>query len=320
MQQGRAAPRNWTASFFTVACCATLLLLTVGGMVTGYEEGLSVVDWPNSMGHNMFLYPLSMMTGGIYYEHAHRLMGSLVGLTTLVLAFHLLRAERRRWLKTFAFIAVAAVIVQGILGGLRVTGHFTLSTSREEVAPSIALAIAHGVLGQLFFASLVAMRGFVSDTWKSDAPATPKLTAASDRSWGAVLVALLVVQLVLGAVLRHVAGGLLLHITVAVLVAVLAAACGARAWGLNGEIRVLRRLGQAILVLITVQVTLGLAALVVTGFTAREGAPSTADVIVTGAHQIVGALLLAGAVLLTVFSYRLLAPLEQPDLAPSAER
>ncbi len=320
-RRGEIAPRNWTAAFVTVACFATLLLLTVGGMVTGYEEGLSVVDWPNSKGHNMFLYPLSMMTGGIYYEHSHRLIGSLVGLTTMVLAFHLLRAERRRWLKTYAFIALAVVIVQGILGGLRVTGHFTLSTSREEVAPSVTLAIVHGVLGQLFFASLVAMRAFVSDTWKSDVPATRKLTAASDRSLGVMLVALLMVQLVLGAVLRHIAGGLHLHITVAVLVVALAATCGARAWGLNSEISVLARLGKALLVLISMQVTLGIAALAVTGFTARAGAPSTADVVVTGAHQIVGALLLAGAVLLTVYDYRLLAPVAggQPGLTRAAQ-
>ncbi len=86
---------NWTGALAGVAAAATLLQLLVGGLVTGEKAGLSVVDWPNSFGYNMFLYPLSRMTGGIYYEHAHRLFGSLVGLTTVVFAAHLLAAERR---------------------------------------------------------------------------------------------------------------------------------------------------------------------------------------------------------------------------------
>ena len=73
-----------------------LFLLLAGGLVTSQEAGLAVVDWPNSFGYNMFLYPLSRMTGGIYYEHAHRLFGSLVGLTMIVLAYHLWRMESRK--------------------------------------------------------------------------------------------------------------------------------------------------------------------------------------------------------------------------------
>ena len=70
----------------STAVMATLFLLIAGGLVTSAREGLAVVDWPNSFGYNMFLYPPSRMTGGIYYERAHRLFGSLVGLTVLVLA------------------------------------------------------------------------------------------------------------------------------------------------------------------------------------------------------------------------------------------
>ena len=80
---------NWTGPLAKVAVAATLLLLIAGGLVTSQEAGLAVVDWPNSFGYSMFLYPLSRMSGGIYYEHAHRLFGTLVGLTTLVLAVQL---------------------------------------------------------------------------------------------------------------------------------------------------------------------------------------------------------------------------------------
>ena len=126
-------------------------------MVTGQQAGLAVVDWPNSFGSNMFLYPLSRMTGGVFYEHAHRLLGSLVGLTTLVLAVFLWRTDERRGVKLLAAAALLLVIVQGVLGGLRVTGRFTSSMDPAHTDPNLTLAIVHGVTGQVF---LSVLRGF----------------------------------------------------------------------------------------------------------------------------------------------------------------
>ena len=80
------------------------------------------------------------MSGDVYFEHAHRLFGSLVGLTTVVLAFLLQRGDERRWVRRLGWVAVVLVSAQGILGGLRVTGNFTLSTSAADMAPNLALA------------------------------------------------------------------------------------------------------------------------------------------------------------------------------------
>lgn len=162
-----ATRTDWTAAFALVAAAATYLLLVVGGIVTSQKAGLAVVDWPNSFGYSMFLYPLSRMSGGIYYEHAHRLFGSLVGLTTLVLAIHVQRGDQRIWLRRFAILAVVAVVIQGLLGGLRVTGRFTMSQSAAETAPNIALAIVHGVFAQIFFGMMVAIAVFTTPTWKN---------------------------------------------------------------------------------------------------------------------------------------------------------
>lgn len=300
-------PPNWTAAFAFVAAAATLLLLVVGGMVTGYEAGLAVVDWPNTRGCNMFLFPLSRMTGGIYYEHAHRLIGSLVGLTTLVLAIHLQRVERRVWLRRLVLGALGVVIVQGVLGGLRVTGRFTFSASPQYTAPNITLAIVHGVLGQVFFAMLVAVAVSCLTTWRSHRPATVQPWAATDRAFGVLLVVLLIVQLVLGAVLRHISGGLYIHITMAVVVVLLAVNCGVRAWGLNETEPILQRTGQVLIVLTATQVVLGICALAAVGASAGA-APTGVDVLITGVHQAVGALLLACAVSLALWNFRLLAP------------
>jgi len=154
--RAREPNENWGGTFVWVAVAATSLLLAAGGLVTSAEAGMAVHDWPTSFGYNMFLYPFSRMTGGIYYEHAHRLMGFLVGLTTLVMAVLLMRTDRRGWIRKLAWVAVLAVVVQAVLGGLRVTDR------------NLALAMVHGVLAQLFFSTLVALAAFNSSLWKGD--------------------------------------------------------------------------------------------------------------------------------------------------------
>ena len=122
---------------------ATFVLILFGGLVTNTGAALAVPDWPTTFGHNMFLYPWAGMVGGIFYEHSHRLIGAVVGLLTLGLGAVLWGAGGRlRWL---GLAAVAAVVVQGLLGGLRV------------VLLQGTLAILHGCLAQAFFGLLVAI-------------------------------------------------------------------------------------------------------------------------------------------------------------------
>jgi hypothetical protein len=126
--------------FATVVASTIFLLLVTGGLVTGLEAGLAVPDWPNSFGHNMLLYPVSQMKGGVYYEHAHRLFGMLVGLNAFTLAALCWRHEPRRWVRWLAFAVLAMVCVQGLLGGLRVTGRLTLDQDPSLLKPSTAIA------------------------------------------------------------------------------------------------------------------------------------------------------------------------------------
>src|SRR6059036_2373251 len=99
-----------------VAC--TVLLILAGSLVTSHDAGLSVPDWPTSYGWNMFTFPPSMWVGGILYEHGHRLIASSVGLLTIVLAVWIWRVEHRRWMRKLGAAALAAVVLQGLLGGL----------------------------------------------------------------------------------------------------------------------------------------------------------------------------------------------------------
>jgi len=301
-----AAPEtDWTAMLTKVAVVASFLMVVAGGLVTSKEAGLAVVDWPNTFGSNMFLYPISRMTGGIYYEHAHRLFGALVGLTTIAVAVRLWRVEARSWVRVLAAIAVAAVLIQGLLGGLRVTGRLTLSASPDDMAPSIGLAILHGVLGQLFLALMVVLAAATSRGWRAAPERQPELRAATDRTLQAVLVAALVVQLLLGAFQRHLAQGLTVHISLATVVTVLVIAAGARAWGLFHGVWPMQRLGQLLMSLVGIQIALGIAALAVTQGRAVVGHPATLEVTIATAHQAGGAALLALAVLLAAWTRRL---------------
>jgi cytochrome c oxidase assembly protein subunit 15 len=300
-----ATASDWTALLSKVAVAATFLLVIAGGLVTSNEAGLAVVDWPNSFGTNMFLFPLARMTGGIYYEHAHRLFGALVGLTTIALAVRLWRYDNRTWLKRLGMVAVVLVVLQGILGGLRVTGGFTLSTSEADMAPSLTLALFHGVLGQLFLGVMVAIAVVTSRLWFGAPAPEPRPHAKDDRTFQRWLIVTMVVQLVLGAAQRHLAALLIVHICLAAVVVLLAVMVGGRAWGLYRDSRPVEYLGKLLIIFTCVQAFLGITALAVTQGRAVVGSPTTLEVSITTMHQATGAALLALSVALHLWTSRL---------------
>jgi len=318
----------WYFYFVCVAAIAVFLLLITGGLVTGLEAGLAVPDWPNTFGHNMLLYPLSQMTGGVYYEHAHRLYGTLVGLTTIALAATLFRYDHRAWLRALGVLALVMVCVQGVLGGLRVTGRLTLSDDPALLSPSTALAIVHGVFGQVVFATIVAIAAMVSPTWReqrSDSKPYPSSFSTLDQRLSVLLVALLLLQLVLGALYRHLnthfgptgqtaLGILMLHIVLAVVVTALVVLVAGRAWFVHGEQPILRRLGRVLVGLVGVQIVLGIIAVYAVLVRGSEGEAGVFEVAFTTAHQATGALLLAMSTLLALWTYRLIR-VQEPAVA-----
>ena len=136
---------DWLVGFAWTACAATLLLISIGGLVTGFRAGMAVPDWPNTYGSNMFLYPLAKMTGGVFYEHAHRLLGSLVGLTTLVLAILLSIQRPLDRGPDSGLDRGACVLLQGVMGGFRVTDNST------------HLAVVHGFFAHVILAGMVGV-------------------------------------------------------------------------------------------------------------------------------------------------------------------
>jgi len=183
-------PNRWLNRFAWFTVAATLLLICSGGMVTSKNAGLAVPDWPTTFGYNMFLFPASKWVGGILFEHTHRLIASTVGFLTLILAGWLWRTESRRWVQLLGLAAVGAVILQGVLGGIRVT------LLKDEIG------IFHACLAQAFLGLLVVIALVTSQTWIR-ANSLALADAQKLRALALATTAIIYVQLALGATMRH---------------------------------------------------------------------------------------------------------------------
>ena len=239
---------NWHHRFATFVMCCTVLLIAAGGMVTSTGSGLSVPDWPTTYGWNMFTFPLKHWVGGIRYEHSHRLIASTVGFLTIILAVWTWRVEPRRWVRRLGFTALGAVILQGLLGGIFYEhGHRLIASGvgfltiglafwvwrvdprrwmRRLGLIALAAVILQGVLGgltvryflpapisvghaglaQLFFCLAVGLTLFTSRGWRH--PAMAPVDDARLRRRMVVLTAMVYVQIILGATMRHIGAGL----------------------------------------------------------------------------------------------------------------
>ncbi len=287
--------------FALLVAAATLLLIAAGGLVTSTDSGLSVPDWPTSYGWNMFTFPPSRWVGGIRFEHTHRLIASTVGFLTVILAIWLARREPRPWVRRLGYAALAAVVAQGILGGVTVL--FLLPT---------AISVAHACLAQTFFCLAVALAVVTSPSWREGLPARPSATSRI----AAVTVGMVFLQLLIGAVMRHVKAGLaipdfplafgrlvppLTSFPVAIhfahrVGALMVTACAAAS--LAAAVRsgrpVLRRTAVGLLLLVLIQIALG-------GVTVLSGKSP----LIATAHVVTGALVLGVSLVLTLASRRL---------------
>jgi cytochrome c oxidase assembly protein subunit 15 len=189
-------PKRLLHWFAVVSAVGVFGLIGSGGLVTSHEAGMAVPDWPNSFGYNMFLFPISRWVGGVFFEHTHRLIASSVGLLTIGLCVATWLIEDRRWVKWLSSVAVLAVIIQGVLGGLRVTEH------------NAVLGLFHGCLAQSFLALMASLALVTSSFWRGLARSHFAPETRRMRDWSIVVTVMIFVQLVLGAAMRHSHAGL----------------------------------------------------------------------------------------------------------------
>ena len=163
-------------------------------MVTTYDAGMADPDWPWSYGYRVFLSPWQSWRDGLsdmVMEHGHRLLGALAGLLTIALVAAVYRWDRRVWIRRLSLVALATVILQGCLGGARV-----IFDDRQ-------LAMIHGCAGPAFFALCVALCVFCSRIWKDKSAVRLVTSGARLHKLMIALAALAYIQIVLGALLRH---------------------------------------------------------------------------------------------------------------------
>lgn len=186
-------PSPWPHRWAMVLCCATFPLIWVGALVTTYKAGMAVPDWPSTYGYNLFLYPWQTWVFGpfdLFVEHGHRLLGSLAGLLTIGALVSAFWTKQPRYVRVIAVLALVGVIAQGLLGGMRV------------LLDERLLALLHGCTGPAFFAVACVLALVTSQRWQN-----ANVAAGVDRSLVAgnmATAALAYIQLVFGAMLRHV--------------------------------------------------------------------------------------------------------------------
>ncbi|NOS99565.1 MAG: hypothetical protein HOP29_02950 [Phycisphaerales bacterium] len=273
---------------------ATLFLIFVGGTVTSNDAGLAVPDWPTTFGENMFLYHPRNWVGDVFFEHGHRLTGASVGLIAICLAVWTQRCDPRPAVRRFAWALLAAVVVQGVMGGIRVNER------------SIAFAVVHGCFAQLFFAAAVWMMVITSAAWFDavEAPATPV-----PRWWMGVCVATPVVvfgQLVAGAIYRHLHVGLAWHVGGAILVTIVVSVIVMWVSGEHADRLLLLRLVKWLGAILVIQLTIGVAAYVATSAADPTGEATFWQWFIPSLHVAVGALVLAFSAALALGVYKLM--------------
>ena len=303
-----AGETRWRFRYTLVTVIVAVVLISWGGLVTSIDAGLAVPDWPTSFGSydpfaTGFEDPMDPTARWwnrlpILAEHGHRLLGALVGLLTLGLAFWTWRADPRRWMRLLGFAALGLVIVQGLLGGLRV------------IWISLDLAVVHACVAQLFFSLLVAMALFTSPGWLRADSVVPSSTEAQRLSrLSLATVGVLYLQIILGALLRHPGLGIdLLFVSIhiagafAVVGMVLATFIQVRK-AFPGN-RLLNRAVWSMFGAVALQFMLGFLAFLVLIYDAQATQRSVLQVALTSAHLVVGALLMASSVSLTLLALR----------------
>ena len=186
----------WLHRFACITAGATLFLISIGGLVTSKDAGMSVPDWPTTYGYNMFLFPISKWVGGVFWEHSHRLAASLVGFLTVMLAGWLWAKEPRAWVRRLGWLALFSVVLQGVLGGLRVVWY------KDQIG------IFHAALAQLFLVMVCVIALVTGRWWGRLANQWPAVPDRGIRWMLGLTTALIFGQLLIGATMRHQHAGL----------------------------------------------------------------------------------------------------------------
>lgn len=192
------------ARAFRVSVFWTLILLYLGSVVHATESSLACPDWPTCFGTMV-----PEMTGGVFWEHLHRLVaGGLLLMWALATWLAYRETGARSAVFKASLAGVGLLLVQSLFGGLTViyrlpdlvsTTHLALALSFLTLA--VVLASATGRTGDDGFAEAVTgAAGFAAES--------PRVEGRSLRTWAIAAAGLVFVQCVLGGLVRHMDAGM----------------------------------------------------------------------------------------------------------------
>ncbi|RMG40430.1 MAG: hypothetical protein D6725_03415 [Planctomycetota bacterium] len=283
----------WLHRLCVLATVTALLPIAVGALVTTEKAGMAFADWPTSDGYSLWSYPWLRSAGDKFVEHGHRIAGALAGCVVLALALAAWSWERRRWVRLSVYGLLGAVVVQGVIGGLRVR------LNAQAVAMLHAL-FANVVLTGCLLVSLATSRWWCVE----GGPVRQGVGCTISQMVAAVALAVgVAVQYGLGSVLRHFGGFLHEHVVLGLGVFALGQGVAWKCLRSGGAAWV-RRFGFVLALLLGVQVVLGGAT-----YVSRFGLPALGWVAVIGSvssrlfptlHTCVGIVLVATVVNLVI--------------------
>ena len=290
---------------------ATLLLIVAGALVTSHDAGLATNDWPLSNGQ---VFP--EMVGNLFWEHGHRMVATSVGILVIILNLWLWRREKRAWVRKLGLVALGAVVAQGLLGGLTV-----------KLMLPLAVSSAHATLAQLFFCTMVSLSVFTAPGWSKPRAGVAEKGKPPLRYLCVAAAAGILIQLVLGATLRHSATWdkplptslLVTHLSGAVMVTLLLGATVGTTLGRHRGERYLTRPALVAAALLAGQLCLGLAAYLTRLWSPSAPQPRNPMVGITVAHVACGALVFAATIVLALRAFRVLRA-EHAETVPDYAR
>jgi heme a synthase len=287
---------RWLHIWTVVTVAASLGAILGGATVTTLRVGMADPVWPTYPWH-LALISWKEPSAGFIIEHMHRLLAYTAGFCVIILTIGLWMTRCLPWLR---YTCLAAILVQGLLGGLRV---------RLDVWLGLYFKLIHGAFAQIVLALAISAAVMTSRTWREAVLSPDQPESDSVRRASLACTLLIFLQIVLGGFVRQTSSTLAQrgHLLVAFCVVAAVAFLIHRASELGSLEPGLRRSLWGLTGLLAFQILLGVETWM-TKFVPGvypDSQPITVGAAITRtAHYVVGSGVFGFAVATTLYAYR----------------